>query len=82
MPDGLGEFGTTANLQALGHSKIDQSFRTSESLVHFVQNQKISVRSIPGFKHSIYKSELSNWFMVQNKQCSPKHAEEIFNLFF
>ena len=52
MPDGLGEFGTTANLQALGHSKIDQSFRTSESLVHFVQNQtQMRVCRDPSLKH-------------------------------
>ena len=51
-------------------------------LSHINKNQKISVRNVPGFKHSIYKSELSSWFMVQNQQCSPKHAEDIFNLFF
>lgn len=51
-------------------------------LSHINKNQKISVRNVPGFKYSIRKSELSNWFLVKNQKCTPKHAEDIFNLFF
>lgn len=51
-------------------------------LSHINKNQKISVRNVSNYKHSLYKSELSNWSLVKNKQCSRKHAEDIFNLFF